>query len=102
MDEAAGLYTQIASWNPQVAAYVLPNAFNRRVLCQVNLRSLFHFIKLRSAANAHFSIRRVAIGMLELIEPHYPLFTGKIMAKGELSSQEMEAQFFTSIDEKTN
>ncbi len=102
MDEAAGLYTHIASWNPQVAAYVLPNAFNRRVLCQVNLRSLFHFIKLRSAANAHFSIRRVAIGMLELIEPHYPLFTGKIMAKGELSSQEMEAQFFTSIDEKTN
>jgi len=102
MDEAARLYTQIASWNPQVAAYVLPNAFNRRVLCQANLRSLFHFIKLRSAANAHFSIRRVAMGMLELIEPHYPMFAGKIMAKGELCSQELETQFFSSIGEKTN
>ncbi len=97
MDDIAGLYTEIAEWNPQVAAYVLPNAFNRRVFCQSNLRSLFHFIKLRSAGNAHFSIRRVAYGMLELIRPHYPLFAEKILVKDTNSSQQLEEQFFTDI-----
>ncbi|HRX00932.1 MAG TPA: FAD-dependent thymidylate synthase, partial [Cyclobacteriaceae bacterium] len=97
MAEIADLYSKIASWNPQVAAYVLPNAFNRRVFCQVNLRSLFHFIKLRSASNAHFSIRRVAYGMLELLQPHYPLFTEKILAKGCPNSKEIETQFFSKV-----
>ncbi len=97
MVEIAELYDKIAAWNPQIAAYVLPNAYNRRVFCQANLRSLFHFIMLRSASNAHFSIRRVAYGMLELLKPHYPLFADKILTKGDLSSQEIEAQYFRQI-----
>ena len=97
MAEIAELYEKIAAWNPQVAAYVVPNAYNRRVFCQSNLRSLFHFIQLRSASNAHFSIRRVAYGMLELLQPHYPLFSEKIMAKNKLTSQEIEEQFFGKI-----
>lgn len=97
MAEIAELYEKIAAWNPQVAAYVVPNAYNRRVFCQSNLRSLFHFIQLRSASNAHFSIRRVAYGMLELLQPHYPLFSEKIMAKSNLTSQEIEEQFFGKI-----
>ena len=99
MDDIAALYTEIAEWNPQVAAYVLPNAFNRRVLCQCNLRSLFHFIKLRSAGNAHFSIRRVAYAMLELVRPHYPLFAEKILVNDANSSQELEKQYFTNVSE---
>ena len=48
MDEMAALYGQFAEWNPQVAAYVLPNAFNRRVLCESNLRCFpFHQITQR-------------------------------------------------------
>ena len=97
MTGIAELYEQIASWNPQVAAYVLPNAYNRRVFCQANLRSLFHFIQLRSANNAHFSIRRVAYGMLELLRPHYPLFAEKILTRADLSSNEIERQYFTSV-----
>lgn len=96
MDEVAALYQKIADWNPQAAAYLLPNAFNRRVLCQVNLRSLYHFIKLRSAENAHFSIRLLAYGMLELTRTKYPLFAGKILPKSKLTSQELEQRFFTS------
>ncbi|MCK9245452.1 MAG: FAD-dependent thymidylate synthase [Anaerolineaceae bacterium] len=100
MEEIAELYQQIADWNPQIAAYVLPNAFNRRVFCQCNLRSLFHFIKLRSAANAHFSIRRVAYGMLELLNLHYPLFTEKVLTKTEMNRKELEKQFFTKVTQK--
>ena len=101
MDEMAKLYQKIAAWNPQVAAYVLPNAFNRRVYCQANLRSLFHFIKLRTAPNAHFSIRHLAYGMLELLKPHYPLFADKIMAKDGLSSQSLKEEFFSNLAETT-
>ncbi len=97
MDEMAALYGKIADWNPQVAAYVLPNAFNRRVLCESNLRSLFHFIKLRSASNAHFSIRRVAFSLLELLRPHYPLFSQKILCSSELSSQMIESDYFSTV-----
>jgi len=97
MEQVAELYGQIAAWNPQVAAYVLPNAYNRRVFCQANLRSLFHFITLRSASNAHFSIRRVAYGMLELLQPHYPIFAEKILTKGSLNSKEIETQYFSKI-----
>jgi thymidylate synthase ThyX len=99
MEEAGKFNRQIAEWNSQVAAYVLPNAFNRRVYCQANLRSLFHFIKLRSATNAHFSIRRVAYGMLEALRPHYPLFTEKILAQDDLSSQRLEKEFFSKTAE---
>jgi thymidylate synthase ThyX len=97
MEQVAELYGQLAAWNPQVAAYVLPNAYNRRVFCQANLRSLFHFITLRSASNAHFSIRRVAYGMLELLQPHYPIFAQKILTKGSLNSKEIETQYFSKI-----
>ncbi len=93
MAEIADLYSKIASWNPQVAAYVLPNAFNRRVFCQVNIRSLFHFIKLRSASNAHFSIRRVAYGMLELLQPHYPLLQKRFWQKAVLTVKKSKRNF---------
>jgi hypothetical protein len=43
-----------------VAAYLVPNAFHRRVVLTMNLREAFHFCELRAAANAHFSIRRIA------------------------------------------
>jgi len=65
MEEARRTYQEIAEFNPAVASYIVPNGFNRRVLLTVNLRSLVHFIRLRSAPNAHFSVRRAAQRMAE-------------------------------------
>jgi len=67
------LYERMAEWNPHVAAYVVPNAFNRRVLFTLNLREAFAFCQLRAAANAHFSIRRVALRLAEEIRRVHPL-----------------------------
>jgi thymidylate synthase ThyX len=72
MERAGSAYTQIATWNPHVAAYLVPNAFNRRVLMTLNLRQLYHFCELRSAANAHFSIRRVALQMAAIVKDTHP------------------------------
>ena len=73
MDAAAEAYRKLAVFNPQVAAYLVPNGFNRRVLASFNLREAYHFVQLRAAANAHFSIRRVAREVYAEIEKQHPL-----------------------------
>jgi thymidylate synthase ThyX len=95
MQAAAVLYEKLAAWNPQVASYVVPNAYNRRVLCHANVRELFHFIKLRCAKNAHFSIQRVGWGMLEQMRPYFPLLSRKIQVKGDTSVQDLTVAYFS-------
>jgi thymidylate synthase ThyX len=80
MEQARQTYTKIAEFNPAVASYIVPNGYNRRVLLNVNLRSLMHFIRLRSAPNAHFSVRRAAQRMAEEVcarVPELGTFPGK-------------------------
>jgi thymidylate synthase ThyX len=73
MGAAAEMYEKLAAWNLHVAAYVVPNGFNRRVLFTMNLREAFAFCQLRAAANAHFSMRRVALRLAEEIRRVHPL-----------------------------
>ena len=65
MDQAAEMFERLYAFHPAVAQYIVPNGYKRRVLAQFNLREAFAFCQLRSAANAHFSIRRVAQRMYE-------------------------------------
>lgn len=72
MEEARKTYEVLTEFNPAVASYVVPNGYNRRVLLTANLRSLLHFIRLRSAPNAHFSVRRAAQRMVEEVSTQVP------------------------------
>jgi len=92
MDTAAETYEKLADWNPQVASYVVPNGFNRRVLFTMNLREAFAFCQLRTAANAHFSMRRVAQRVAEEIRGVHPLLA-KYLRLPEETWQEIEAQY---------
>lgn len=93
MQTAAETYAQLSAWNPHVAQYVVPNGFNRRVLAQFNLRQAWHFCQLRAAANAHFSIRRVAQRIYEQIAGVHPLLAGYMRLPAE-PWQEIEARYF--------
>jgi thymidylate synthase ThyX len=73
MHMAADLYEALHAFNPAVASYIVPNAYNRRVLLTLNLRSAAHLVNLRTAPNAHFSIRRAAHRMAEQIKDVTPL-----------------------------
>ena len=73
MDTAKSLWEKLNAFNPHVAQYVVPNGFNRRVLATFNLREAYAFCQLRAAANAHFSIRRVAQKIFEEITRVHPL-----------------------------
>ncbi|HRQ32989.1 MAG TPA: FAD-dependent thymidylate synthase, partial [Anaerolineales bacterium] len=79
-----------------VAQYIVPNGFNRRVLAQFNLREAFAFYQLRSAANAHFSIRRVAQKMHEEMARVHPLLT-KYMKLHNETWQGVEEGYFADV-----
>ncbi len=94
MKQAREAYEKLEGFNPEVASYVVPNSFNRRVLFTTNLRSLDHFISLRSAPNAHFSIRRVAHRVAELVRQSSPLFGAYLHESPGETWQDVEARYF--------
>ncbi len=94
MDAAAKMYEKLYEFSPVVAQYVVPNGYNRRVLAQFNLREAYAFCQLRSAANAHFSIRRVAQRMYEEMAKVHPLLT-RYMKLPEETWQGVEEGYFT-------
>ena len=96
MESAIKMYEKLYAFNADVAQYIVPNGFNRRVLAQFNLREAFAFCQLRTAANAHFSIRRVAQKIYEEIARVHPLLT-KYIKLYEETWQDVEANYFTRV-----
>ena len=96
MEAASKMYEKLHAINPDIAQYVVPNGFNRRVLAQFNLREAFAFCQLRSAANAHFSIRRVAQKIYEDISRIHPLLV-KYMKLRDETWQSVEENYFTKV-----
>ena len=96
MEAAAKMYQMLYQHDPNIAQYVVPNGFNRRVLAQFNLREAYAFCQLRSAANAHFSIRRVAQRIYEEMRRVHPLLT-KYMKLHEETWQGVEEGYFTKV-----
>jgi len=94
LNSAAELYESLYSFNPHVAQYIVPNGFNRRVLAQFNLREAFAFCQLRTAANAHFSIRRIAQLIYAEIARVHPLLAKYMNIRAE-SPQSVEQNYFS-------
>lgn len=93
MTRAAETYEALAAWNPHVAAYVVPNAFHRRVLFTFNARQAYHLCRLRAAANAHFSMRRLALRLAEELRRVHPALFAFLHLPEE-TWQALEAQHF--------
>lgn len=96
MAAAEQMYEKLHAFHPDVAQYIVPNGFNRRVLAQFNLREAFAFCQLRTAANAHFSIRRVAQKIYEDISKVHPLLS-QYMKLREETWQSVEENYFSKI-----
>ncbi|MDK2979803.1 MAG: hypothetical protein PWQ55_150 [Chloroflexota bacterium] len=94
MQEVIRAYEELARIDPEAAAYILPNAFNRRVLMSMNLRSALHFIKLRSAPNAHFAIRRAAQRLADELQKRYPLFADYLRPDSNETWQSITQEYF--------
>ena len=83
MTAAAEAYEKLYSFSPELAQYVVPNAYNRRVLARLNLREAYAFCQLRTAPNAHFSIRRIARRMYDEIRRVHPRLAAYMHVAGE-------------------
>jgi thymidylate synthase ThyX len=97
MDVAFEAYQKIVGWNPYVAAYLVPNAFNRRLLMTLNLREVYHLCELRSQSNAHFSIRRLALLMVELVREAHPVLAAFLRLPEGVHWQGIEEEHFTQV-----
>ena len=72
MNTAKEVYGAISKELPDEAAYIIPLAYKKRVLMTMNLRELFHFIKLRSGKMGHESYRKIAWDMYDEIAKVHP------------------------------
>jgi thymidylate synthase ThyX len=96
MQSASQMFQKLYTISPSLAQYVVPNGFNRRVLAEFNLREAFAFCQLRSAANAHFSIRRIAQRVYEEICHVHPLLA-KHMKLHDETWKGVEENYFTEV-----
>jgi thymidylate synthase ThyX len=94
MYAARSTWKKLNEFNPYVAQYVVPNAYNRRVLATFNLREAYAFCQLRAASNAHFSIRLVAQHVYEEIAHVHPLLA-KYMNLPDEPWAEIEKEYFS-------
>ena len=97
MQAAAEAYCTLAAEFPEEASYVVPNAFNRRLLMTLNLREAFHLCELRGAPGAHFSVRRVAGQMYEAIARAHPVLAGYMRCRDNPHWTEIEREFFVAV-----
>jgi thymidylate synthase ThyX len=97
LEAAAAVYRTLAAQYPHEAAYVVPNAFNRRVLLTMNLRELFHFTQLRGGPNGHFAYRRVAMKLYEIARKVYPIFAPFMRCDSYPTAEAIEHEFFAQV-----
>ncbi len=97
MRQAADLYERMVPLTANAAAYVVPNAFNRRVLFTLNLRQAYHLCRLRASTKAHFSIRRVAHQIAAAIRQVYPRLGAFLDVPGTETADSITTTFFSDL-----
>ncbi|MGA1820754.1 MAG: FAD-dependent thymidylate synthase [Thermoplasmatota archaeon] len=76
------LYLEIkADHGQEVAEYVLTNGHKRKVVFKLNLRELYHFVRLRSDHHAQDEIRRLSDMMVREMAQRFPMVTSMLCGK---------------------
>jgi flavin-dependent thymidylate synthase len=84
LDKAQALGARLGAVSPPTAAYARLNASEVRVLVKMNLRELYHFVRLRSDAHAQWEIRELSHGITEKIRAVAPRSTSWLCGKSEM------------------
>ncbi|MQF69246.1 hypothetical protein FIM12_02780 [SAR202 cluster bacterium AD-804-J14_MRT_500m] len=69
---AENVFRRISESFPVIAPYLVTHAHLRRLITKANLRECYHLFKLRTQAQAHFSIRDVMDQALHLVVDVHP------------------------------
>jgi flavin-dependent thymidylate synthase len=83
----AQIYPILEEINPNITPYILMNAQKLQVVFQMNLREIYHFVRLRSDTHAQWEIRNLSNKMVELIKDKCPLASSRLMGKDQFDKQ---------------
>ncbi|MDD5182231.1 MAG: FAD-dependent thymidylate synthase [Candidatus Nanoarchaeia archaeon] len=101
MRKAEELYKKLYKEFPYEAQYIIPLGYRKRFLFTGNLREMYHFIRLRTTPQAHFSYRDIARKMYITLKEKYPLLSKYIvcnMSDDELGRLKSELKFQEKVD----
>ena len=73
IDQTNNAYIKIKGKHGQAADYILTNSHCRRVLMKMNLREMYHFVRLRDDEHAQWDIRHLAHQLSEKVKTLMPL-----------------------------
>lgn len=73
MSAAEDGFRRVAEFSPAMAQYLVTHGHKRRVLAQMDLRQLYHFLRMRTSPHAHFTIRHIASEAMRLVQEKHPL-----------------------------
>lgn len=69
----------------EAADYILTNSHRRMLLMKMNLRELYHFIRLRDDEHAQWEIRQMAGDILQRVKPLMPYSTMLLCGKSNFA-----------------
>ena len=76
-------HRKLLALSPRVAEYVVTHAHLRRVLSRMNLRECYHFFKLRTQPQAHFTIQDAASQAMGQVREVHPLLVKYVRSRDE-------------------
>ncbi len=78
------LSAKLQKINPVLSPYALSNAHRVRILVKMNLRELYHFVRLRSDEHAQWEIKELSEELRKIVKKHCPLSAQWLIGKSEM------------------
>lgn len=83
IDHTNRAHGQLAAHHGRAADYILTNSHRRTILMKMNLREIYHFIRLRDDEHAQWDIRELARSLLQPLKKLMPLSTMLLCGKSD-------------------
>ncbi len=87
IDQTNDAYFKINAVHGSSADYVLTNSHRRTVLMKMNLREMYHFVRLRDDEHAQWDIRRLAHQLAKKVKKIMPLSAMLLCGKSDFNKK---------------
>jgi flavin-dependent thymidylate synthase len=87
IEQTNNAYLKIKAIHGPAADYILTNSHCRRVLMKMNLREIYHFVRLRDDEHAQWDIRQLAHQLSEKIKALMPLSAMMLCGKSDFDQE---------------
>lgn len=85
LKETELLADKLKAVDTHIYPYILTNAHRVRILAKMNLRELYHLVRLRSDKHAQWEIQDISNSIKAIVKQHCPMAAKWLMGKSEFS-----------------